>query len=43
MKESWRATEAWHCERSGEAIDKGEASVVVESQDLKESHREVEA
>jgi len=27
MKGSWRAAEAWHCERPGEAISEGTASV----------------
>ena len=35
MKESWRAGEAWNCERPEEAIGEGSASVVVEGQGLK--------
>ena len=29
MKGSWRAAKAWHCERPGEAIGEGAASVSV--------------
>ena len=28
MKGSWRAVEAWHCERPGKAIGEGVTSVV---------------
>ena len=37
-----RATEAWHCERPGETIDEGAASVAVEGPGLKGSCGEVE-
>ena len=37
MKKSWRAAEAWHCERPGEATGEGAALVAVEGQGLKES------
>jgi hypothetical protein len=35
--------DAWHCERPGEAIGEGAASVAVEGPGLKGSCREVEA
>lgn len=34
MKESWRATEAWHQERPGEVIAEDAASAAVESPGL---------
>jgi hypothetical protein len=37
------AYDDWHCERPGETIGEGAASVAVESPGLKESIREVEA
>jgi hypothetical protein len=43
MKESWRETEAWHCEGPGQAIGEGGVSVAVDSSGLKESCKEVEA
>ena len=43
MKMSWRAAEAWHCERSGKATGEGAASVAVDGPGLKESCKEVEA
>lgn len=33
MKGSWRAAVAWYCERAGEVIVEGAASVAVEGQD----------
>jgi hypothetical protein len=42
MKESWRAAEAWKCERTGKAIGEDAASVVVGSPGLKGSCKEVE-
>ena len=35
IKGSWRAAEVWHCERPGEAIGGGAASVAVEDPGLK--------
>ena len=29
LKGSWRATEAWHCERPGQATDEGAASIAL--------------
>jgi hypothetical protein len=43
MKGSWRATEAWHCNRPGKAIGEGVASVAVDSLELKGPCKEVEA
>ena len=37
MKGSWKAAEAGHCERSGEAIGEGAVSVAVEGPGLKET------
>jgi hypothetical protein len=42
MEQSWRASEAWHWERPGEAIGKGAASVAVENPGLKGSCRDHE-
>lgn len=42
MRVLWRVAEAWHCERSGEGIGEGAASVVVEGPRLKEACREGE-
>lgn len=42
-KESWRAAEAWHCERPEKAISEGTASVATDSPGLKGSCKEVEA
>ena len=41
-KESWRAAEAWHCEKPGKAIGEGAASVVVDGPRLKGSCKETE-
>ena len=35
MKGSWRAAEAWHCERPGEVTFEGTASEAVESPELR--------
>ena len=43
MKGSWRAAEAWHCEKPEKVIDKSAASVAVEGTGLKDSYREIEA
>ena len=43
MKESWRAAEAWHCERPREAMGEGAASVAVDGLGLKGSYKEFEA
>ena len=32
MEGSWRASEAWHCERPWKAIDESAASVAVDGQ-----------
>ncbi|KAL6086777.1 hypothetical protein STEG23_017855, partial [Scotinomys teguina] len=40
MSGLWRTAEAWYCERPGEAIDEGAASV--EAPGLEGSWREVE-
>jgi hypothetical protein len=40
MKESWRGAEALNCERPGEAIGEGAASVAAESPGLKGSSKE---
>ena len=37
IKGSWRAAEAWHCERPWEAIGEGAASVANEGPGLKGS------
>ena len=42
-KVSWRVAEAWHCERSGKAIDEDKAFVGVYSPRSKGSCKEVEA
>ena len=42
-KGSWRAAEAWHCERSGKATGEGAASIAAEGPRLKGSCKEVEA
>ena len=43
MRESWRAAEAWHCERPGKAIGESEASVAVDVLGPKGSCKEVAA
>lgn len=43
MQGSWRATEAWRCERPGEATGEGAAAVAAGALWLKGSRREVEA
>lgn len=43
MKESWRAAEAWHGEKPGNAICEGAASVAVEDPGLRGSYKEVES
>jgi len=43
MKGSWRAAEAWYCERPGKAIGEGTASVAVDGPVLKGSCKGVEA
>lgn len=43
MKESWRATEAWHQERPGDVIAEDAASAAVEIPELNESWREAES
>jgi hypothetical protein len=43
MKGSWRAAEAWHCERPSKAIGRATASAAVDSPRLKGSCREIEA
>ena len=43
MKGSWRAAEAWQCERPGKAIGEGSALVAVDSTGIKRSYKEVEA
>jgi hypothetical protein len=43
LKHKEVAANGWHCERPGEAIGKGAASVAVEGPGLKGSCREVEA
>jgi hypothetical protein len=43
MKRSWRAVEAWHCERPERTIGEGAISVAVEGPGLKGSCKEVEA
>jgi hypothetical protein len=35
MKGSYRAAEAWYCERPGKAIGEGAASVAIDSPELK--------
>lgn len=42
-KESWRAAEAWHCERPEEAIGEGAALVAVEMEGLKGPRRVLRA
>ena len=36
MKESWRAAEAWHCERPEKAIGESAATVAIDSPGLEE-------
>ena len=36
MKESWRATEGWHCERPEKAIGESAATVAIDSPGLEE-------
>jgi hypothetical protein len=43
MKGSWRAAEAWHCQRLGKVSGKGAASAAVNGLGLKGSCEEVEA
>ena len=43
LKHEVVAADVWHCERPGEAIGEGAASVAVEGPGLKGSCREVEA
>jgi hypothetical protein len=43
MKESRRATEAWHCERPWKDIGEGTALVAVEGPGLKGPYREIES
>ena len=43
IKGSWRAAEAWHCERPGKAIGKGAASVAIDGPGHKGSCKETEA
>jgi hypothetical protein len=43
LKHEGVAADARHCERPGEAIDEGAASVAIEDPGLKGSCREVEA
>ena len=43
LKHEGAAPDAWHCERPGEAIGEGAASVAVEGPGMKGSCREVEA
>ena len=43
MKESWRAVEALHCERSGDTISEGVASMVVEDRGLKRLRKKFQA
>jgi hypothetical protein len=43
MKGSWRAAEAWDCERPREATSESTASVAVDGPGLKGSCKEVEA
>jgi hypothetical protein len=42
MKESWKAAEAWHCERPGKAFGEGTVLVAVDGTVLKGSCKEVE-
>ena len=43
MKESWRAAEAWHCERPWKAIGESTASAAVDGPGLKGSCKGAEA
>ena len=43
MKCSWRAAEAWHCERPWKAIGEGAASVAIDGPGLKGACQGVEA
>jgi hypothetical protein len=43
MKGSWRAAEAWHCERPGKTTGKSAASVAVDGPGLKGSCKGAEA
>lgn len=43
IKGSWRAAEAWHCERPGKDTGEGSVSVAVGSSGLEWSCKEVEA
>ena len=43
MKGSWRAAEAWRCERPWKVIGEGAASVAVDGPGLKGSRKGVEA
>ena len=43
MKGSWRAAEAWNCERPGKAIGEGAASAVVDGPELKGSGKGFDA
>ena len=43
MQGSWRAAEAWHCERPWKATGEGAALVVVVGLGLKVSFKEIEA
>jgi hypothetical protein len=43
MKGSWRAAEAWHCEKPWKGTGEGATSVEVDGPGLKESCKEVKA
>jgi hypothetical protein len=43
MKGSWRAAEAWHCERPWKDIGEGTASVAIDGPGLKGSCKGAEA
>jgi hypothetical protein len=43
LKHEEVSADGWHCERPGEAIGEGPASVAIEGTGLKWSFREVEA
>jgi hypothetical protein len=43
MKVSWRAAEAWDCERPRKAIGEGATSIAVDSLDVRGSCKKVEA
>jgi hypothetical protein len=43
MRGSWKAAEAWHCERPRKAVGEGTASIAVDGSGLKWSYKDFQA